>query len=160
MKYLAIILILVAIAGIGFLVYLSLAATRGMAVDLYYYNQSADFQEGGGVGCSPDAVLPVSRMMRRSNEPIKDTIGLLLKGELTEEEIDRGFSTEFPGEGFALAEARKEDGLLVLRFEDPNNFTTGGSCRVRILWAQIEKTAKQFPGVSEVRFEPEWLFQP
>jgi hypothetical protein len=38
--------------------------------------------------------------------------------------------------------------------------TTDGSCRVGILWAQIEATAEQFPGVNEVKFLPGELFQP
>jgi hypothetical protein len=50
--------------------------------------------------------------------------------------------------------------VLTLEFNDPENKTSGGSCRSGILWAQIKKTAEQFDDVEEVRFQPEELFQP
>ncbi len=92
--------------------------------------------------------------------PIQDTIKLLLSGELTEEERAQGISTEYPLEGLSLKGASSKDGVLTLEFDDPNNKTVGGSCRVGILWFQIEATAKQFPEVQEVRFLPEEIFQP
>jgi hypothetical protein len=63
-------------------------------------------------------------------------------------------------EGFALVSSELAGGTLMLTFDDPQNKTSGGSCRVSILRAQIEATAKQFPGVNEVRFVPAELFQP
>ena len=60
----------------------------------------------------------------------------------------------------AIKGASLKDEVLTLEFNDPNGKTVGGSCRVGILWFQIEATAKQFPEVKEVRFLPEELFQP
>lgn len=127
-------------------------------VDLYYFNQDrADQVEDS---CNPAAVRAVSRDIEITRTPIQDTINLLIKGELTQEEQQMGFTTEFPGEDFELTGANLEDGTLTLAFDDPNNFTSGGSCRVGILQAQIERTAEQFTGVDEVEFQPETLFQP
>lgn len=129
-------------------------------VNLYYYNESADMSEDGNVQCASDAVLSVSRQVSVSENPIQDTINLLIKGELTEEEISDDFSTEFPLNGFELVSVNLLDGSLSLEFSDPNNLSSGGSCRVNILRAQIEKTALQFEGVASVRFLPNSILQP
>jgi hypothetical protein len=126
---------------------------------LYYYNQEAD-RKNGTVAGSPKAVLPVEREVPVTVDPIRDTSRLLLQGNLTEEERRAGFSTEFPGRGFALEIARLQGGTLTLQFADPNYFTSGGSCRVTLLRAQVEKTAGQIAGVSAVRMVPDTLFQP
>ncbi len=130
-----------------------------VAVRLYYYNQPADTKDGN-VACSPEAVLPVERAIPASRDLIGDTIRLLLQGRLTEEEQRAGFRTEFPGPGFTLESAQLQEGVLTLRFADPNYFSSGGSCRVTLLRAQVEKTARQFPDVREVHIEPEAIFQP
>lgn len=88
------------------------------------------------------------------------TVRFLLMGELTDEERDQGVTTEFPLEGVELLNTDLHDGTLTLTFADPNHRTSGGACRAGILWAQIEATAKQFPGVERVQFSPEDLFQP
>jgi len=133
--------------------------TAQYTVTLHYYNQIKG--EEVGDPCSPDAVLPVEREIPATITPIQDTIRLLIEGNLTEEERAAGFSTEFPHPEFKLLGATLKDGILTLEFADPALFTIGGSCRVLLLAAQIEKTAKQFPEVEEVRFEPEEsLFQP
>ena len=136
--------------------------TRVRDVTLYYYNQSEDIKlsQGENVLCSSEAVLPVSRELPLTQTPIQDTVRLLLKGELTSEEESAGFMTEFPLADLELIGANLKNRMLTLEFEDPNNLTTGGSCRVSLLWAQIFKTAKQFPEVKEVKFIPEELFQP
>ncbi|MGC8651262.1 MAG: hypothetical protein ACP5RX_01445 [Minisyncoccia bacterium] len=54
----------------------------------------------------------------------------------------------------------KPNGTLILKFNDSLNKTSGGSCRVGILWFQIEATAKQFSEVKKVEFLPEELLQP
>jgi len=130
---------------------------------LYYYNSEKDKDESGNIQCSRNGLAVIERQIPTSKTPIQDVINLLLKGKenLTQEEIEQGISTEYPLEGFYLAEANfKEDGTLILRFNDSLNKTSGGACRVGILWFQIEATAKQFTGVEEVRFLPEELFQP
>ncbi len=131
-------------------------------VSLYFYNPLKDKDENGNIKCSEDGILPVEREISITKTPIQDTINLLLKGKdiLTKEEIEQGITTEFPLEGLELKSASLKDGILTLQFDDPYNKTSGGSCRVKILWLQIEKTAKQFDEVKEVKFSPEEIFQP
>jgi len=124
---------------------------------LYFHNPSKDPRADI---CSRDAVFPVVRRVPKTQTPVQDAVQLLLKGELTAEERMAGFSTEFPLKGLELAGANLKDGVLTLEFRNPENRTGGGSCRVGILWSQIEKTAMQFSGVKQVRFIPEELFQP
>ncbi|MGC9031537.1 MAG: Gmad2 immunoglobulin-like domain-containing protein [Minisyncoccia bacterium] len=130
---------------------------------LYYYNPLKDKDKNGNIKCSKDGLEAIKREVSLTNTPIQDVINLLLKGKenLTEEDVEKGITTEYPLDGFKLKSANlKENGTLVLEFEDPKNKTIGGSCRVAILWFQIEATAKQFPEVKEVKFLPETLFQP
>ncbi|MEM1974244.1 MAG: hypothetical protein QXN68_05600, partial [Thermoplasmata archaeon] len=63
-------------------------------------------------------------------------------------------------EGFKLVKSELKNGVLTLTFDDPYFKSSGGACRSRILWLQIEYTAKQFSEVKEVKFFPEELFQP
>jgi spore germination protein GerM len=106
--------------------------------------------------------VAIEREIPVSKTPIQDTINLLLKGKenLTEADIAQGITTEYPLEGFSLKSASLKDGVLTLEFDDSQNKTVGGACRVGILWFQIEATAKQFSGVKEVHFLPEEIFQP
>lgn len=129
-------------------------------ISLYYYNQQKDKEMDPSICCSRDAVLPVEREIGRTETPIQDAINLLLKGELTDSEKSAGFRTEFPLQGLSLKGANLANGVLTLEFDDKLNKTGGGSCRVGLLWAQIEKTAKQFTGVESVQFKPDALFQP
>ena len=126
----------------------------------YYYNPENDKDEKGNIMCSRKGLAPVEREILLSKTPIQDTIRFLLEGKLTEEEKTAGITTEYPLEGFKLLEANFKNGVLVLKFEDPLNKTSGGACRAGILWFQIEAAAKQFEEVKEVRFLPEELFQP
>ena len=130
---------------------------------LYYYNPEKDKDETGNIKCSKDGLVPIERQIPVSQTPIKDTIKLLLRGKenLTENDLTQEITTEFPLDGFELKSVNlKNDGTLILEFNDPLSQTIGGSCRVGILWFQIEATAKQFPEVKKVQFSPEELFQP
>lgn len=129
-------------------------------VFLYYYNPDSDKDQEGNILCSRQGVMPLQREIPVTITPIQDTIKLLLEGNLTQEERNWGFDTEFPLDGFSLESVSLADGILTLEFNDSENKTVGGSCRVGVLWFQIELTAKQFPEVEEVRFLPEELFQP
>jgi spore germination protein GerM len=126
-------------------------------INLYYYNSSKDED----VSCDDDFVLPVEREIMESENIIKDAIELLMQGDLTKEEREQGFTTEFPNEQFKLISANLTDkGVLILNFTEVVGFTSGGSCRMGILASEIIKTAEQFPQVKEVVLEPESLFQP
>jgi hypothetical protein len=132
-------------------------------VSLYYYNPEKDKDESDNIKCSRDGLVVIEREIPASKTPIKDVINLLLKGKenLRGEDIEQGITTEYPLEGFTLEEVNlKEDGTLILKFNDLLNKTSGGSCRAGILWFQIEATAKQFSEVKQVRFLPEEIFQP
>ena len=129
---------------------------------LFYYNPEKDKDEKGNIKCSKDGLVAIEREIPVSKTPIQDTIKLLLNGKenLTEEEKAQGITTEYPLEGFSLKSTSFKNGILTLEFDDPNNKTIGGACRVGILWFQIEATAKQFHKVKEVKFYPQSLFQP
>jgi spore germination protein GerM len=129
-------------------------------ITLYYYNPAQDKDAAGNVLCSRDGLVGVMREIKLTSTPIHDAIRLLLRGELTQDERQRGITTEFPLSDVELKGANLNNGVLTLEFVDPQNKTSGGSCRAGILWFQIEATAKQFSGVREVRFIPEELFQP
>ncbi|PIR41472.1 MAG: hypothetical protein COV31_01190 [Candidatus Yanofskybacteria bacterium CG10_big_fil_rev_8_21_14_0_10_46_23] len=129
-------------------------------VSLYYYNAENDKDASGNILCSSQGLVPAQRQIPVSQTPIQDTINLLLQGQLTATERSAGVTTEYPLSGFTLQGANLRNGDLTLDFSDPENKTGGGSCRVGILWKQIEATAQQFPGVNQVKFIPEFLFQP
>ncbi|GIW65517.1 MAG: hypothetical protein KatS3mg094_036 [Candidatus Parcubacteria bacterium] len=130
---------------------------------LYYYNSEKDKDSQGNIKCSEDGLVPIEKEIPLSQNLIQYTINLLLKGKenLNQEEINQGIETEFPLQGLELKSVNlKSDGTLILEFNDPYRQISGGSCRVKILWLQIEKTAKQFPQVKKIEFKPEYLFQP
>lgn len=129
-------------------------------INLYYYDSSKDKDVSGNIMCSRNGLEIIERSIPLTQTPIQDAIKLLLKGELTSQERDRGITTEYPLSGVELKSASLNNSVLTLTFTDPQNKTGGGSCRAGILWFQIEATAKQFPEVSSVRFMPEELFQP
>lgn len=126
-------------------------------IKLYYYNYSKGLDN---IACSKNGLKVVERNIPLTETPIHDAIKLLLKGKLTSAERAKGIATEYPLPGFELKGASLVNGVLTLTFSDPQNKTGGGSCRVGVLWFQIEATAKQFEGVSSVRYMPEELFQP
>jgi len=128
-------------------------------VTLYFYRESADRDPDGNILCSPDAVLPVTRTL--SDASAKGVLRALLQGT-TESEGREGYSSEFPLQGVELVGvSRGDDGVLTITLLDTYFKTSGGSCRVGILRAQVEKTALSIPGVESVVIEPEeGLFQP
>lgn len=130
-----------------------------MSIKLYFYNPQLD-QGPGGAQCSRNGLVAVNRVMPKTTTPLTDAIKFLLRGELSSEERAQGITTEFPLPGVSLTSASIINGVATLTFADPQQKTGGGSCRVAILWAQIEATAKQFATVQSVRFMPEDLFQP
>lgn len=129
-------------------------------VYLYYYNPENDKDASGNVKCSKDGLVAVERSVPSGSTAIEDTIKLLLEGGLTQKEKAAGITTEYPLSGFELKTAYMNNGVLTLTFDDPDNKTVGGACRVGVLWSQIEATAKQFPEVTGVKFSPDTLFQP
>ncbi|KKW14205.1 MAG: hypothetical protein UY54_C0021G0003 [Parcubacteria group bacterium GW2011_GWA2_50_10b] len=129
------------------------------AVKLYFYNENKDRDASGNILCSAQGLVPAERSILLTNTPIQDAVKELLKGPTPAERLQAP-NTEFPLSGVTLTGAALSNTVLTLSFADPQNKTGGGSCRVQILRAQIEATAKQFGGVTTVRFSPDWLFQP
>ena len=150
MKKLIFLFALVGVFIAGFLIWDSREKkeTVGRSIKLYYYDQWLDKDEFGNIACSRKGLVPVERIIPITKTPIQDTIKLLLSSGLADLE------------GVLLKGASLKDGVLTLEFDDPNNKTVGGACRVGILWFQIEATAKQFTEVKEVLFLTEELFQP
>lgn len=134
------------------------AASR--EVSLYYYSPEADTDADGNIMCSRAGLIEVERTITEVQTPLTSTLELLLEGELTEAEEAQGITTDFPLEGFSLEGVNLENGVATIEFSDPQNSSSGGSCRVSILYAQIEATATQFPEVDEIRIIPEDILQP
>lgn len=129
-------------------------------INLYYYSQSLDQDETGNILCSKKGLVAVERTIPKSETSIDDTIRLLIKGELTNDETKQGISTEFPLPDFEFIQSELKNRILTLTFKDPQFRTSGGACRVQILQQQIEATAKQFNEVSEIIIKPSDIFQP
>lgn len=159
---LILIVLLFFIAGGAFIIFPKekIFKLKPTTVQLYYYDQNKDLDEARNIKCSKDGLVEVKREISQSDNLIEDTIDLLISGDLKPDEVEDGITTEFPLDGFFLANSYLENGVLTLEFIDSQNQTVGGACRVGILWAQIEETARQFEEVEEVRFIPEEIFQP
>ena len=130
-------------------------------VALYYFNQTEDQKLAPEQQVNISSLLPVYRMFPASKDVLVDAINELLKGNLTANERKNWFMTEFPNKDFTLLSSDlSSDGTLTLQFSEVPGFTDGGSARMILLSSLIKKTALQFPGVKEVVFTPETLFQP
>ena len=134
--------------------------TEPEIIQLYYYNEQNDLDENRNILCSSRGLMAVDRDVESAN-PI-DAVRLLLEGNLTDEERQSGITTEFPfGSAELLSKSELgESGVLRLVFADPQHETSGGSCRVNIMQAQIVQTALQFEEVQDVLFLPNEVFQP
>ncbi|MFA5748184.1 MAG: GerMN domain-containing protein [Candidatus Absconditabacterales bacterium] len=130
-------------------------------IKLFYFNQTEDQKLPASQQVNVTSILPIYRIIPQSNDVIKDTINLLIQGDLNKDETAKGFTTEFPNDKFSLLNADlQNDGTLTLEFNDVPGFTDGGSARMLILANSISKTAMQFNQVKKVIFTPETLFQP
>ncbi|MEX2010267.1 MAG: GerMN domain-containing protein [Parcubacteria group bacterium] len=130
-------------------------------ITLHYYSELKDKDGSGNVMCSEEALVSVDREIPRTETPLEDTLRLFLKGELTGGEREQGISTEYPLSGLTLSSVNLSPrGVLTLDISDPERKTTGGACRVTLLRAQLEATAKQFDTVKSVRYTNPELFQP
>jgi len=89
---------------------------------------------------------------------------LLLVNDLTQAEKNLGLENEFhttaASQQVTLTMASITNGVATLTFDDPLDFTSGGSCRSGILASQVSLTAKQFSTVNSVELEPFSVFQP
>ncbi len=130
-------------------------------ISIYLYDADQDLDAAGNIQCTAAGLVAVERTIPHTETPLQDAVRELLAGEIRDDEVEAGLSTEFPLSGLTFEGVTlDDDDVLVLHFDDPQMATSGGSCRVGILWSQIEATATQFPTVDDVRFAPEELFQP
>jgi len=135
--------------------------TAPMKVGLYYFNTIEDQKLPIEQQVNIDSILPVYRIFPASQNLLVDTLNELIKGKLTAAEITQWFTTEFPNENFKLLSSDlASNGTLTLQFSEVAWFTAGGSARILILSNLIKKTVMQFPGVKNVVFVPDTLFQP
>lgn len=133
---------------------------RNIPIRLFYYDPKKDTDENGNLLCGARGLVAVPRVLPYTTMPLTEAIKLLLRGDISDAERAAGVTSEFPMIGVRLEKAVIENSIATLTFSDEQGKTSGGSCRVGILGAQIEATTKQFPTVKEVKFEPEELFQP
>jgi|GEM_PF-669106 len=115
-----------------------------------------------------EADTAIEREIPLSKSPLKDAINLLVTNQLTAEEKASGL-LGYLGSDMSNKDVTKfrlklavieNNNTAVLTFDDPDYFSSGGSCAIGILSSQIEKTAKQFPGIKKVILQPEDRFQP
>ncbi|MGC9529910.1 MAG: hypothetical protein ACP5G2_04740 [Candidatus Bipolaricaulaceae bacterium] len=129
-------------------------------VQVFAYRPDVDVALHGHVACDRDAVLPLARWAPLTGPPLLAALDFLIHDGLAPWEEQAGYMSEFPLPGVALATASLAQGVLTLTIVDPENWTTGGACRIGIMRAQIEKTARQFPEVEEVHILPPTVLQP
>ncbi len=171
MKKIIIIIVLLIIIILGFIYFSNISHNSSspdnspplsspLTISLYYYSEKLDKDQSGNILCSEKGLVAVKRKIQHSDTILNDTIRLLIKGELSSDEKNRGITTEFPLPNFEFVDSNLQENILTLTFQDPQLKSTGGACRVQILQHQIEATAKQFGNVSKVIIEPNDLFQP
>ena len=137
-----------------------MATESQRTVKFYYYDATKDRDEQGNISCGQLGLVAVNRQLPVSMSPIKDTLQAFLSSPLTEADHEAGLTSEFPLTGVSLIDLALRDGDLTIQLTDPDNKTSGGSCRVSILRQQLEAVARQFPEVQTVNFQPAELFQP
>jgi hypothetical protein len=133
-----------------------------MKVKLFYKNYGADPEV---INCAADTF--VLRTIPKTTMPLTDTLQLLLSTTLTDAEKNFGLDSPFEDsvysnrfENFKLKTVTVNNGIANLTFEDPDYFSSGGSCRIGIMTSMFELTAKQFGSVDKVTFSPFDVFQP
>lgn len=131
----------------------------GVPIQIYVYQPVLDLGEGGPA-CTKDGLVSLERTVPRTKNMAYDAVRLVLDGRLTQAEREEGLITEFPLDGVELKNVTVLNGTAVVSIDDPLFKTSGGACRVTIMRLQVEETLLQFPHITAVRFEPEYLFQP
>lgn len=131
------------------------------SVQVYLYQKTKDLSADGQILCGEESIVPVPRDIPITKTPLQDTLAILFAGSVRPEEKSVGFESLFPLTGLGVKTLTLTQlGELLLTLNDPYNKTVGGSCRVRLLKWQLEKTMKQFDGIKSVIIKPDTLFQP
>jgi len=140
MRYLYYLIGLMAVAALGYYLILPYFSKSFSREVLVYFNQVKE---------NEIVQLPVKRVIAPYDDPMTQAIKELLKGP-TEEEQAQGFSTAL-NEGTELNYIRVEDGAATLDFNERFDTPMGGSARVISIYQQLDRTMKQFPGISEIK---------
>lgn len=128
-------------------------AERGQKeVQVYFYNPTADRNGDGYTECSADALRPVNRKVSEGS-PVADALGILILGDITDEEVGSGFTANYAGEVELGLLTFSEDGVLKVGLVKSKEFMLRSDCQAKLLDEQIRKTAMQFKEVSEVVIE-------
>lgn len=138
----------------------SSSASNEQVIKLFFYDEARDRDASGNVLCSSKGLVSVNRTIPSTQTPLTVAVRELLEGPTAAERSQHGLDTEFPLSGVTLTSASIANGVATLTFSDPQNRTGGGSCRIGVLLAQIEATAKQFASVNSIRIQPSTAFQP
>lgn len=110
-----------------------------------YWQDASAIDEGGD--CT--SVKPSIRLIQKDTNQIEEVLSGLVAGTSAQETLS-GYTTSIPKET-ELIEINQEDGTLTIEFNEALDQGIAGSCLVRSIRAQIEKTASQFDGVDKVK---------
>ena len=97
---------------------------------------------------SCNQVFSVQRTIPKTQAVARAALEQLLRGP-TEAEKAQGFFTSI-NSGVKIQSLTIQAGTAYVDFDDQLEFQVGGSCRVSAIRAEITRTLKQFPTVSEV----------
>jgi len=108
---------------------------------IYYHDSKIDPEVNN---CQANNFKDIT--LAQSSTPLTDALKYLV------DQIQQENQTDYRDRvnQFELVSAVISDGIATLTFTDPALFTSGGSCRIGILFSQIEKTALQFSAVKKV----------
>lgn len=138
-------------------------------VYIYAYNSNLDLSENDNITCEEQYVTQLERTLSIDNTEddspislVEKSVELLITENLKDDEIESGFTTEYPHPEFELLSVNQEDTTVFLKFTEVPGFTTGGSCRTSILQQQIIKTAQQFydEEIQAILLPEDTLFMP
>ena len=119
---------------------------KGDIISVNVYFSTAE--TGGAPAFDCSEVTGVERRIPKTEAVGRAALEELFKGP-TEAEQKQGYLTSV-NPGIKIQELVIEDGIARVDFNEQLEFQVGGSCRVAAIRAQISKTLKQFPAVSQV----------
>lgn len=142
-------------------------SSETIKIKLYYKNVKNDPEH---LNCEADTF--VYRTIPKTSKVLTDTLNYMLTNKLTAEEKafglenlfefgpdDTSYATRF--EKFKIKSVSvNSTGMATITLEDPEYFSSGGSCRISELSSMFELTAKQFSTVDDIQFLPLDVMQP
>lgn len=117
-------------------------ASQTMKVKAYFGNSNFDPE----VTCN--SVFPVEREVPKTQATARAALEELLAGPTYKEQVSKYFTSI--NSGVKIKSLTIENGTARVDFDEQLEFQVGGSCRVSAIAAQIIRTLKQFPSVTDV----------